>query len=344
MDAAFVEKLPFLAKPENIVRYEDGVVTMLDRRNYPFEIKFAVCPTYEDVARAIEEMVTQSLGPGYAAAYGMAQAAHEAERETAPGRLARMERAAKRLIATRPTNHDIRTNATAMLAHAKTVIAADGELERAMLADVDALFESRHQMSLALGTYASALIHDGDTILTHCWAETTLIYTLRCALDQGKRVSAFCTETRPYLQGARLTANAVSDMGIPTTVITDNMPAYVLSQGKIQAFFCGTDRVTMDGCVVNKVGTLGIALACKRFGVPFYPFCYAPDLNAKTLADVPIEERNPDETLYCRGVRTATEGVRGYYPAFDATPADLVTGVATDRGVFPPDRLAAYYR
>ena len=342
LDRAFTDTLPFLCRPENIARYDDGAVILLDRRCWPFEVRFETCRTLEDTARAIENMVTQSLGPGYAAACGMVQAARAAK--TLPGalRAEALRQAARRLIATRPTNHEIRENVTGMLPELERA-ALEGDPEAAALTLTDGIWQRRHEKSLSLGRYAAALIPDGAAILNHCWAETTLVYTLHEALAQGKKLEAYCTETRPYLQGARLTASAIRDFGIPVTVITDNMPAACMQRGKIGVFFSGTDRVTMDGHVINKVGTLGIALAAKHFGVPYYAFCYGPDRQALTPADVRIEERDPDETLYCRGVRTAAEGVRGYYPAFDVTPPELVTGLSTDRGVFPPDRAAAYF-
>jgi methylthioribose-1-phosphate isomerase len=194
-----------------------------------------------------------------------------------------------------------------------------------------------------LGRVGASVLKDGDTILTHCWPETTLIYTLMEALSQGKSLKAYTGETRPYLQGARLTAAALRDLGIPVTVITDNMPGFLLSQGKIDVFFAGSDRTTMDGHVINKVGTLQIAICAKEYGVPFYAFAYGPDPQALRPEDVVIEERNPEEVLSLRGIPTAAPGVFGYYPAFDITPPKFITGIITDRGIFPPDKIRDYF-
>jgi methylthioribose-1-phosphate isomerase len=335
--------LPFIFRRENVVRYEDGVVWILDRRVYPFETRFARCATYEDVALAIEQMVTQSGGPGYAAGYGMAQAARQAAGLCAEGIAGELEAAALRLINTRPTNNHIRVMVKRMLHAGKDALAKGESAEQALLALMEEAFAERHQSGMALGTAGASLIADGDAILNHCWAESGIVYTLRAALQQGKRLTAYCSETRPYLQGARLTADAIADMGIPTTVVTDNMPAHLMSKGMISTFFAGADRVTMDGHVVNKIGTLQLAICTHHYGIPFYAFCFGPDRQAPTPASVIIEERDPDEVLHCLGRRTATLKAHGYYPAFDVTPPELVTGLVTNRGVFAPGAVEDYF-
>jgi methylthioribose-1-phosphate isomerase len=329
----------------NVARYEDGVVWILDRRRYPFEVTWVECPTFEHVARAIEAMVTQSLGPGLCAGYGMVQAAREAGRSGATLG-AELERAARRLIATRPTNSDIRLTVehmreTGALVGARIGAAADAEAE--LLAAIERRWAEEHARYRAIGNHGANVLRDGDRVLTHCWAENGIVYTLAEAQRQGKRLEVFCTETRPYLQGARLTADAVADLGIPVTVVTDGMPAALMDRGRVTTFMTGADRVTMDGHVINKVGTLGIAIAAARYAVPYYAFYATPDVTARSRDDVPLEERSPEEVLHCLGVRTATPKASGYYPAFDATPPDLVSGIVTDRGVFGPDHLEEYF-
>jgi methylthioribose-1-phosphate isomerase len=335
--------LPFIFQRENVVRYEDGVVWILDRRVYPFETRFERCATYEDVARAIEQMVTQSGGPGLAAGYGMAQSARQSADLSAQGIAAELETAAQRLINTRPTNNHIRVMVNRMRDAGQAALAKGESAEHKILALMEEAFAERHRRGMALGAAGASLIADGDAILNHCWAESGIVYTLYVALQQGKRLTAYCSETRPYLQGARLTADAIADMGIPTTVITDNMPAHLMSKGMLSTFFAGADRVTMDGHVVNKIGTLQLAICTHHYGIPFYAFCFGPDRQAPTPASVIIEERDPEDVLHCLGRRTATLKARGYYPAFDVTPPDLVTGLVTDRGVFAPGALADYF-
>ena len=340
----FIDRMPFIVRPENIANYKDGVLSILDRRVYPFEIQFVVCKSYEEVAVAIEQMVTQSLGPAYAAGYGMVLAGLECKEKDYPEIMLAMKTAALRIINTRPTNHEIRDTVNAMLAYLIDSFAMGNiDPEEIMIEFMNKMIERRHKTSLLLGRAGATILKDGDTILTHCWPETTLIYTLMEAISQGKSLKAYTGETRPYLQGARLTAAALRDLGIPVTVITDNMPAALLSQGKIDVFFAGSDRTTMDGHIINKVGTLQIAICAKEYGVPFYAFAYGPDPQALTPDDVVIEERNPEEVLSLCGVPTAAPGVSGYYPAFDITPPKFITGIITDRGIFPPDKIQDYF-
>lgn len=340
----FIDRMPFIVRPDNIANYKDGVVSILDRRVYPFKVEFVVCKSYEEVAVAIEQMVTQSLGPAYAAGYGMVLAGLECKEKDYPEIMLAMKTAALRIINTRPTNHEIRDTVNAMLAYLIDSFAMGNiDPEEIMIEFMNKMIERRHKTSLLLGRAGATILKDGDTILTHCWPETTLIYTLMEAISQGKSLKAYTGETRPYLQGARLTAAALRDLGIPVTVITDNMPAALLSQGKIDVFFAGSDRTTMDGHIINKVGTLQIAICAKEYGVPFYAFAYGPDPQALTPDDVVIEERNPEEVLSLCGVPTAAPGVSGYYPAFDITPPKFITGIITDRGIFPPDKIQDYF-
>ena len=340
----FIHRMPFIVKPDNIANYKDGVVSILDRRIYPFEVGFVKCKSYEEVAVAIEQMVTQSLGPAYAAGYGMVLAGLECKDKENDEISTFMKTAATRIISTRPTNHEIRDTVNGMISFLETSFAnGQKDPEQIMLEFMDGMIDRRHKESLALGRVGASVLKDGDTILTHCWPETTLIYTVMEAIAQGKSLKAYTGETRPYLQGSRLTAAALMDLGLPVTVITDNMPGALMSMGKIDVFFAGSDRTTMDGHVINKVGTLQLAICAKEYGVPFYAFAYGPDPQALTPEDVVIEERNPAEVLSIRGIPTAAPGVSGYYPAFDITPPKFITGIITDRGVFPPDKIQDYF-
>jgi methylthioribose-1-phosphate isomerase len=193
------------------------------------------------------------------------------------------------------------------------------------------------------GRFAADLIEDGDGILTNCFAETGLLYSLYYALQDGKSIHVFTPETRPYLQGARLTADCVREVGAPVQVITDNMPAAVMALGRIQKYMTATDLVTLDGHVVNKVGTFQYALAAHHHGIPFFAFAHRADRNRPDRASIVVEERDPEEVLHCLGGRTAAPGVSAYYPAFDITPPHLVAGIVTEFGVLSPYNLARYY-
>jgi methylthioribose-1-phosphate isomerase len=337
-------QLPFISRNENTARYEQGKVFILDRRVYPFKVEFVRCDSVEEVGRAIEDMVTQSYGPGLTAAYGMVLAAHACQNLNGVEQRNAMVQAAARLIQTRPTNNLINMKVNALLQKAESALQKGQNLEHELLNEVEHDLEITDQRASSMGQFGASLIHNGDTLLTHCWPDSSLVYTVKAALNDGKRLKAFCSETRPYLQGARLTADALAEMGVDTTVITDNMPAALMSRGLITSFFAGSDRVTMSGHVVNKVGTLQVAICASTFHVPFYAFIYGPDRAALTPADVVMEERDPNETLYCLGVRTATPKAKGYYPAFDVTPPQYVTALVTDRGVFSPYSTWDYYK
>jgi methylthioribose-1-phosphate isomerase len=193
-----------------------------------------------------------------------------------------------------------------------------------------------------IGENVVDLLPDKVTILTQCFAEWLIGFTLLVCQERGKEVSLICPETRPYLQGARLTASVAHDMGVPVTVVTDNMPGYLLSQRIPDTFICAADVITLDGHVVNKIGTYQIALAAHANAVPFFVLG-TPSAENPSIDSVTIEERNPEEVLYAMGVRTAMEGVQGYYPAFDITPPELVGAVVTERGVFSPRALKSYW-
>ncbi|MCS7476004.1 s-methyl-5-thioribose-1-phosphate isomerase [Umezawaea endophytica] len=328
----------------NSVRLEADGVHVLDRRDFPFERNWVRCETVEDVAKAIEDMVTQSSGPYFAVLWGMVLAAREAGALPAADARAHLGRAAERLENTRRTNNHLRKAVAAVLAAVDAAGPTTGTaLEAAALAGAEAGDERYRSRSRALGTSTAALLPDEACVLTHCWADLYLTETVAAAQRAGKRLRFICTETRPYLQGARLTAETLAEMGVDTTVITDGMGAAVLSSGEVDALVTAGDRVTMDGHVVNKVGTLGLAVAARAFDVPFHALVQAPDRLAPTAADVPIEYRDGAEVLSTLGRRTASLRVRGHYPAFDVTPPRFVTSVVTDRGVYAPDQLADYY-
>lgn len=328
------------------VLVEDDVVRILDRRVFPFERSWVDCRTVEDVARAIEDMVTQSSGPWFAAAGGMALAARAADAEgrTAAERRAAIHAYGERLKATRKTNNQIREVVTMLLATADEALDSGLDLTPAIAAGAAAAAAQYTERSRRLGIQAARLIPDGATILTHCWAESYLTETVAAVLESGKTIQAVCTETRPYLQGARLTSESLAEMGVPTRLITDAMPAHLMSRGDIDLFISAADRVTMDGHVVNKVGTLQIALAAHALDVPFIALVQAPDPVARVIGDVEMEDRDGNEVLYCQGRRTGSERVTGIYPAFDATPPRYVSAVVTDRGRFSPFDLDSYYR
>jgi methylthioribose-1-phosphate isomerase len=334
--------LPFLLQSENVARYEDGNVVILDRRKYPANIEYVACSTYRDVAHAIFEMVTQSHGPWVAAAYGMVSAARSIRDMSRVEARKELECAADVLAHARPTTSSgLKNHVNRILASAIKALESDRDVEASTLAYVENWLNMRYLTDRKTAAFVVSLFPDPVRILTQCYAENYIGFTLLLAREAGKQVSLICPETRPYLQGARLTASVARDMDIPVTVITDNMPGYLLSQRMVDVFVSSADVVTLDGYVVNKVGTFQIALAAHAFNVPFYVLRDPSPGNA-AIGTVKIEERDPEEVTHAMGVRTVKEGVQGYYPAFDITPPNLVRAVITSKGIFSPYDLKAF--
>lgn len=317
------------------VLLDEDAVRILDRRVFPFKTEFVVCRTVEEVAVAIEDMVTQSSGPFFAASAGFVLAAREAAKLRSEARLAFLAEAGARLVRTRPTNNNIRDIIASLFAEAESIIGND-DIAELVEELVRAAWDKQHENSRQLGENAAQVLSDGDTILTHCWGESGIIHTLDAAQRANKKLKFICTETRPYLQGARLTAHSVAEMGAEVTVITDGMAAHAMHQGMVSKLMTAADRVTMSGHVVNKVGTLQLAIAASHFYIPFLACVRFPDPKALTPADVHMEERDAEESLHCLGIRTASPLAKGWYPAFDITPPNLVSAVATCLGVFAP--------
>lgn len=320
----------------------DGV-RILDRRVFPFETAFVHCRTLEEVARAIEQMVTQSNGPFFAAGAALVLAARQADRDGVADRPAFMAAAGERLCRTRPTNNNIRTIVGQVLAQFGREGGVRGPMAETVEALVRQCWHERRQLMRRVGIHAAGLVPQAGRILTHCWSEGALIETLLELKRTGRPVELWCTETRPYLQGARLTAHSAAELGIETRVITDGMVAHAMQHQEISILMTAADRVTLSGHVFNKVGTLGAAISARHFAIPYVATVARPDAAAPGPGDVEVEERDGEEVLYCLGMRTASPLAKGWYPAFDATPPELVSAIATADGVFAPLSLARRY-
>ncbi len=333
--------LAFLLRYENIAWYEAGAVRILDRRIYPASVEFVTCHSYTQVAQAIRDMVTQSAGPYYAAAMGMALAAWECRNQAQP--LEFLRRAADTIAHARPTTAARMVTVTeGCLKAAEKALAEGKAMDQAIFDYSLTMLEVRYRRIAQTAVHLVDQFPQKGLIMTQCFAETIVGAMLREADERGYEISLICPETRPYLQGARLTASVAHDQGHSVTVITDNMPGFAFRQKNVSLFTCAADAITMDGHVVNKVGTFQIALLANYFHVPCY-VTGAPDKSHATITDVTIEERDPEQVLLALGKRTAMEGVQGWYPAFDITPPELITAVITDKGAFAPDNLQAYF-
>ena len=317
------------------LRWTGDALELLDQRALPERIEYVACRTAAETARAIREMVVRGAPAiGCAAAFGIALDAK---------RGVRLEEGFEALARSRPTA----INLFWALDRMRQALERHGEsaLEREAIA----IFEEDLAVNRAIGAHGAKLVPDHARIMTHCNAGAlataghgTALGVIRSARDQGKAISVVANETRPYLQGARLTAWEMVQEQIPVTLVTDNMAGYLMSRGEIDLLIVGADRVAANGDVANKIGTYTLAVLARRHALPFY--VAAPlstfDLSIADGASIPIEERAADEVTGYRGIRWAPNGVAVRNPAFDVTPADLVTGLITERGVLSaPSRI-----
>jgi len=335
--------LAFMLQYENVAWYEKGSVRILDRRIYPVRVEYITCRHHTEVAMAIRDMVTQSGGPYTAAAMGMALAAYEAKDKSKTEYMKYMEDAAYTLSHARPTTVKKMKEVVD-----GSLLACRRALDEGKKAD-EALFEyaidslnDRYAKVAQIAKYLVNQFPNNGTIMTQCFAETIVGLMLRECKNRGKNIKVICPETRPYFQGARLTASVICDQGFDVTVITDNMPGYTLREKKVDVFTSAADVICMDGHIVNKVGTFQIALAADYWGIPYF-VTGVPNFDHPTIDTVKIEERDGDFVLEAMGIRTVMQGVKGYYPAFDITFPHLCDGVVTDKGIFSPYDLKAYY-
>ncbi|MBA3531055.1 MAG: s-methyl-5-thioribose-1-phosphate isomerase [Ardenticatenales bacterium] len=324
---------------------ESHEVIVLDRRVYPFETRYERYGTVEGVARSIEEMVVQGGPPlAYVAGLGLALAAQSCRGQHVAEQRGCVEEAAKRLVRTRPTADDLHWLMEHALVAGLEAIELDEDAFEAILGYVEGEIARGNEVSRACGRHAASLLESGDKVLTHCFAGAALNYMLFYAREQGKEIELIASETRPYLQGARLTASQAVEMNIPVTVITDGMAAHLMSEGNVTKYVTAADRIALDGSICNKVGTFEHAIAARYHNIPFYVLGYdGPDPATPTGKDIPIEERNSREVLFQGGQRIAVEGAQARYPAFDVTPPGLVSRIITERGIFEPGEMAAYF-
>lgn len=331
--------LPFMLRYENVAWYEDGKVRILDRRIYPKEVKFVECESYIEVAQAITDMVTQSAGPYTAAGMGMALACYESRDLDDDKKIEFLEKASDKIANARPTTANRMGKITRdSLEVATRAIKNGDDPAEAVKANTIKSLNRRYSTMEIVGRNLCKLIKDNSKVMTQCFGETIIGMMTRVLKEEGKNVEFYCCETRPYYQGARLTATCISEMGFKTTVITDNQVAFVMDTIGIDVFTSAADTITRDGHVANKIGTYQIALLADYFGTPYY-VTGIPDDDKGSKKDITIEMRDPD--LMLEG-RTAS-GVEGLYPSFDITPPQLISKVVTDKGNYDPKDLYTYF-
>ena len=330
------------------VEWVNGHVRMIDQTRLPYKFVYVNLKNHREVAEAIRDMTVRGAPAiGVAAAMGMALAAYTSRTKNRKRLIAELEAAAEALRRSRPTARNLFWAIEMVLRRAETTVGGAGEVVAAVVKQAQEMAEEDVQANKKIGEYGARLLDDGDQILTHCNTGTlatvsygTALAPIRSAIRQGKRVKVIATETRPRLQGAKLTTYELLSDKIPVTLIVDGAVGYVMRQGMVQKAIVGADRITKK-FVANKVGTYLIALAAQANHIPFYVAAPSSTFDLQSEgSDVKIEERSSQEITHILGKRITPIGVPVYNPAFDLTPVELVQGFITEKGVIPPDRLS----
>jgi methylthioribose-1-phosphate isomerase len=323
------------------IEWLDGKLRILDQSKLPREQIFADLNNYRDVILAIKEMkVRGAPAIGVAAAYGIALGASGIKAANKDEFLAQLNQVMQTFASSRPTA----VNLFQAINRMKKAVRGDGitEIKNSLVNEAKRIHQEEITATMQLSQLGAGLIKDGFTLLTHCNAGPlatagygTALGVIKAAKEQGKKVSVFATETRPLLQGARLTTWELRQEGIPVTLITDSMAGYFMQQREIDCVIVGADSIAANGDVANKIGTYTLAVLAKENKIPFY--VAAPtstiDLSLSSGEKIPIEERSPEEVTHIQGVPIATEGIRAVNPAFDVTPHSYITAIITERGI-----------
>ncbi len=324
---------------------QQHALLLVDQTKLPLQTVTVTCRSADDVAHAIRSMqVRGAPAIGVSAAYGMALAAAAYPGPDAAGLIAHLEATEQLLRKTRPTAVNLQWALDRALARGRAVASQEGAeaARRALLQLAHEMAEEDVAANKRMGAFGLDLVPQGANVLTHCNAGAlatvdygTALGVVRAAHDAGRGIHVYVDETRPFLQGARLTAWELQQVGVPMTLITDNMAGHFMSRGKVDLVVVGADRIAANGDVANKIGTYTLAVLAREHGLPFY--VAAPtstvDLSLASGAEIPIEERSSAEVVQVFSERIAPEGVTAAHPAFDVTPARFVTAIITERGV-----------
>ena len=330
------------------LEYKEGVLRLIDQTRLPREISWVECKTYNDVARAIKDMIVRGAPAiGVSAAYGIAIGARGIAANSGDVFFNELGKICDTVKNTRPTAVNLfwaveRIWKKAILNKDKSICEIkDIILNEAMLMEQEDIKTNRE-----IGLNGNSLIKEGWTILTHCNAGAlatsdygTALGVIRAAHESGKNIRVFADETRPYLQGSRLTVWELMEDGIPVTLICDNMAGHFMKEGLINCVIVGADRIALNGDTANKIGTYSLSVLAKENSIPFY--IAAPvstiDFTIESGEKIPIEERKAEEITHIKGIPIAPEGVRVRNPAFDVTPSKYITAIITEKGlIYPP--------
>jgi methylthioribose-1-phosphate isomerase len=337
------------------VEWKNNRVVILDQSVLPGDVRFLDCEKYQEVAEAIRNLnVRGAPAIGVTAALGIALGARQYPGDDLQGFLLHMEEVCHALASTRPTAVNLfwavdrMKRVTTSASHSSIY-----EVQKRLQEEALSILDEDLTVNRAIGKFGSAIIQDGDHILTHCNAGAlatagygTALGVVRAAWEQGKHIRVYADETRPVLQGARLTAWELQQDGIPVTVITDNAAGALMKQRRIQCCVVGADRIAANGDVANKIGTYSVAVLANAHGIPFYVAAPSSTIDMQTADGdgIPIEERSPSEVTCLYSERSiAPQGIDVWNPAFDVTPAALIKGIITERGILSPQELKGHF-
>ncbi len=328
------------------LKWTGDALELIDQTLLPGELVIERCEKVEEVHDAIRRLAVRGAPAiGVAAAYGVLLAARTAGNVSPDELRGRVARAADYLETARPTAVNLSWAVRRMVRAAEGKGTSAQEFYGRLVREAEAIADEDRRANRRIGKFGAALLRDGAAVLTHCNAGAlatvdygTALGVVYAAAEEGKNISVYVDETRPLLQGARLTAWELMQAGIPATLICDDMAATIMAQNEVDCVLVGADRVAANGDIANKIGTLNLAILARHFLVPFYvavPLS-SVDFDAASGGDIPIEERDPEEVTVFGGVRTAPLGVGVSNPAFDVTPARLVDAIITETGVAKP--------
>ena len=329
------------------IEWKDGVVVTIDQTKLPSELVFLNMEKCSDVSSAIENMKLRGAPLiGVAAAYGLALTAFHSKAKNREDLMKEIEESAEILRKTRPTAVNLFWAINRIVKKAQETSGDAKAVAKTIMDEAQRMADEDVEINRKIGKHGSKLIDNRDVVLTHCNAGSlatvdygTALGVIRAAWNQGKQIKVIATETRPKLQGARLTAYELKRDGVPVTLITDSMVGYVMSKQLVNKVVVGADRIVRDA-VINKIGTYGIAVLAHEHGIPFYVAAPTSTMDlSHTSGEAVIEERDPDEVTYFRSERIAPKGVKVMNPAFDVTPMKYVSAVITEEGILYPEGL-----
>ena len=326
------------------VEWTDAGVRFIDQTKLPTEETYVTCKTYEEVAEAIRTMIVRGAPAiGVTAAMGVALGVRDSQARDSAALRREFEHICEVIASTRPTAVNLFWGIRRMKDRFDEVSAQPvAEIKKVLVSEAQQMLDEDIAANKAMGQHGAVLLPASGTILTHCNAGAlatcgygTALGVIRAAVDAGKKLEVFADETRPFLQGSRLTAWELMKDGIPTTVISDNMAGAMMRQGKIDSVIVGADRIAANGDVANKIGTYTVAVLAKEHGIPFYVAAPFSTVDLETLdgSKIPIEQRSAKEVTHIAGRQIAPDGVKVENPAFDVTPHQYVTAIITERGV-----------